>query len=329
MRSHPIRFSLAFVLLAGVLATGFCDILPSWNDTNAKREIVAFVERTTSKDSPDYLAKEDRIAVFDNDGTLICEKPLYIQFAHALDQIKELAPSNPSWKNTEPFSAVLDGRLDGTGLAHENQHRDFAKLVWAVSENQASGDSASTTVAWLDRAENPVLKKPYAKTVYLPMRELLDYLRSKGFKTYIVSGGGSEFIRVYSRKFYGIPSGQVVGSQAKMAFEERNGRFEVVMQGEPEFFTNGPAKPFAIVRNIGKRPALAFGNSDGDLEMLQWTTTGPGPSLGLLLHHDDAEREFAYDRESTVGRLDKALDEATKRNWRVVSMKSDWKQVFE
>jgi len=328
MKWKPARFLFALVVFAIAAATGFCEVLPSWSDTDTKREIVDFVERTTSKESPDYLAMEDRVAVFDNDGTLICEKPIYIQFAHALDRVRELAPMKPEWRDEEPFRAALEGRLNGNGLSREEEHRDFAKLVSAISEKLASGDSASAALEWLDRAENPALKKPYAKTIYRPMRELLDYLRSKGFKTYIVSGGGSEFIRAYSKKFYGIPPEQVIGSQPKMVFEERNGRYEVVMEKEAEFLTNGPAKPFAIVRNIGKRPALAFGNSDGDLEMLLWTTTGTGPRLGLLLHHDDAEREFAYDRESTVGRLSKALDEAAKRKWRVVSVKDDWKQVF-
>lgn len=328
MKRPSLQIILASLILLSIVATGFCEILPSWNDSVAKNEIVAFVEKTTSKDSPDFLPEEDRISVFDNDGTLICEKPIYIQFAHAHYRIKELVESNPEWKSKEPFSAVLDGRLSGAGLKHEADHKDFAKLVLAVSENQTPAETQRAAVEWLSHAQNPVLKKPYSQTVFQPMRELLDYLRSNGFTTYIVSGGGSEFIRSYSQKFYGIPARQVIGSQVKMAFEERNGRYEVVLKGEPEFFTNGSGKPFAIVRNIGKRPALAFGNSDGDLEMLQWTTTGSGPRLGLLLHHDDAEREFAYDRESAVGRLDKALDEAGKRNWRVVSMKNDWKQVF-
>jgi len=328
MKSNPVRLPIAIVAFAILLNPSYCEILPSWSNKGAKREIVEFVKRTTSKNSPDYLPKEDRIAVFDNDGTLICEKPVYIQFAHTLDRVKKLTPAKPEWRNKKPFSAVLEGRLNENGLTSEDDNRDFSKLVWAISENQAAGESVHAALAWLDHAENPALKKPYAKTIYRPMRELLDYLRSKGFKTYIVSGGGSEFIRSYSQKFYGIPPEQVIGSQAKMAFEERNGRYEVVMQSDPEFLTIGPAKPFAITRNIGKRPVLAFGNSDGDLEMLLWTTTGAGPRLGLLLHHDDAEREFAYDRESTVGRLDKALDQAKKRNWCVVSIKNDWNKVF-
>lgn len=329
MKSPILRFSMWLAIYAVFFATAFCNPLPSWNDAGSKGEIIDFVERTTTKGSPDFLSNEDRIAVFDNDGTLICEKPIYIQFAYALDRVKELAPSKPEWKKMEPFSAALDGRLGSQGLAHEDEHKDFAKLVWAISENQTSGDSLKAAEDWVDHAENPVLKKTYSTTTYQPMKELLEYLRSKGFKTFIVSGGGSEFIRAYSQKFYGIPAEQVIGSQAKMVFEERNGLYEVVTTENLEFFTNGTGKPFAIVRSIGRRPALAFGNSDGDLEMLQWTTSGSGPRLGLLLHHDDAEREFAYDRDSSVGRLDKALDEAKKRNWRVVSMKNDWKKVFE
>ena len=327
-KNSLFRLGTFLFVLVTVIGPAFCNELPSWNDTAAKREILNFVERTTTEGSPDYLPRDQRISVFDNDGTLICEQPIYIQFAFALNRVKELAPTKPEWINKEPFTAALDGRMNGNGLTHEDENRDFAKLVWSTSENQAAGDLAIAAWDWLDRAENPSLKKPYQKTVYLPMRELLEFLRSKGFQTYIVSGGGSEFVRAYSQKFYGIPPEQIIGSQAKMVFVERNGRHEVVMESEPEYFTNGPAKPFAIVRNIGKRPVLAFGNSDGDLEMLLWTTTGGGPRLGLLLHHDDEEREFAYDRASVVGRLDKALDEAKKRSWRVVSMKNDWKQVF-
>jgi len=303
--------------------TGWCEeVLPSWNDGPARRAILDFVKKTTTEGSSDFVPAEDRIAVFDNDGTLICEQPLYIQFAYTLDRIKELASLHPEWQNMEPFRSVLDGRL--TKLDSRDLEKPFFDCVLATCDNLAPDESSRAARKWLSTARHPVTGRLYTEMVYQPMLELLSFLRANHFKTFIVSGGGIEFLRVYTNTLYAIPPEQVVGSNTKMRFENS----EIIITPEIDFFNNGPGKPMGIYKNIGRRPIMAIGNSDGDLEMLQWTTSGAGPRLGAIIHHDDARRETAYDRDSLIGKLDKALDQAPQSHWTVVSMKDDWKTIF-
>jgi phosphoserine phosphatase len=302
------------------------DVLPSWNDGPTRRSIVEFVEKVTTAGSAEFVPVPDRIAVFDNDGTLISEQPIYLQFAYAIDRVKELAHRHPEWRDKEPFKSVLEGRL--SSLESESHEKAFADLVLATCDELTSAEIDQAATKWLSTARNPKTGRLQTDMAFQPMLELLEYLRSKGFKTFIVSGAGIEFMRSYTEKLYGIPPEQIIGSNVKMRLESRNGSTELVLLPETDFFNNRHGKPMGIYKHIGRRPIMAFGNSDGDLEMLQWTTSGEGPRFGAIIHHDDAEREAAYDRESHVGRLDKALNEAPSRKWTVVSMKNDWKTIF-
>ena len=299
--------------------------LPSWNEGKAKSAIVAFVKTVTDKKSKDYVAPAERIAVFDNDGTLWSEQPLYFQLAFALDRVKVLAPQHPEWKTQEPFAALLRGDLK-TALA--GGEKALLEIVMATHAGTTTEEFEKVVRDWISTAKHPKTGRRYIEMVYQPMIDLLRYLRANGFKTYIVSGGGIEFMRPWVEHVYGIPPEQVVGSTIKTKFEMRDGKPTIARLPELDFIDDKEGKPVAINRFIGRRPLLAFGNSDGDLQMLQWTAAGSGLRLMGIVHHDDARREFAYDRESHVGRLDKALDEAKARNWIVVSMKSDWKRVF-
>ena len=322
--SSACKLALVFLLIP---CLAWCaDVLPSWNDGPTRRSIVEFVEKVTTAGSPDFVPLPDRIAVFDNDGTLISEQPIYVQFAYAIDRVKELAPRHPEWRDKEPFKSVLEGRL--TGLESESDEKAFADLVLATCDELTSTEIEQAASKWLATARNPKTGRLQTDMTFQPMRELLEYLRSKGFKTFIVSGAGIEFMRSYTEKVYGIPPEQVVGSNVKMRLESRNVSTELILLPETDFFNNRQGKPMGIYKHIGRRPIMAFGNSDGDLEMLQWTTSGDGERFGAIIHHDDAERETAYDRESHVGRLDKALNEAPSRKWTVVSMKNDWKTIF-
>ena len=321
MRLPIVRCILLVIIFMPLL--GWCgDALPSWKDGASRRAILDFVEKTTTEGSPDFVPVEDRIAVFDNDGTLLCEQPLYLQFAYALDRIKELAPRHPEWHNKEPFQSVLNGHI--TKLDSRDLEKPFFECVLATCDNLTHEEATQAASHWLSTARHSLSGRLYSGMVYQPMLELLAYLRSKKFKTFLVSGGGVEFIRVYSSDFYGIPPEQVIGSNPKMRFENS----EIILTPEIDFFNNGPGKPMGIFKCIGRRPILAIGNSDGDFEMLQWTTSGAGPRFGAIIHHDDANRETAYDRDSLIGKLDKALDEATKNHWTIVSMKDDWKTIF-
>lgn len=324
-RSRSVsKLVLVFFLLP---CLAWCtDVLPSWNDGPTRRSIVEFVERVTTEGSADFVPLPDRIAVFDNDGTLISEQPLYFQFAYAIDRVKELAPRHPEWRKKEPFKSALEGRL--TTLESESHEKAFADLVLATCDEMTTTEIDQAAAKWLETARNPKTGRLQTDMTFQPMRELLEYLRSKGFKTFIVSGAGIEFMRNYTGKIYGIPPEQVIGSNVKMRLESRNGSTELVLVPEMDFLNNRQGKPMGIYKHIGRRPIMAFGNSDGDFEMLQWTTSGEGPRFGAIIHHDDAERETAYDRESHIGRLDKALDEAPSRKWMVVSMKNDWKTIF-
>lgn len=317
-------FALLGFAPAGVLAQ--TDPLPSWNDGKAKQAIQSFVERVTREGGPDYVKPAERIATFDNDGTLWAEQPAYFQLLFAFDEVKRLAPQHPEWKGKEPYRSVLAG--DMKGLAASGQ-KGLLQLVAATHSGITTEAFEKSVSDWLATARHPTKKRPYAELVYQPQLELLAYLRANGFKTFIVSGGGVEFMRVFAEKVYGIPPEQVVGSSGVVKFQATpGGKPELVKQPKVEFIDDGPGKPVGINRFIGRRPILAFGNSDGDLQMLQYTTAGSGPRLALIVHHTDGEREWAHDRKSAIGKLDKALDEGRAKSWTIVDMKADWKTVF-
>ncbi len=299
--------------------------LPSWNDGPAKQAILEFVARVTKDGGPDYVPPAERIAVFDNDGTLWSEQPMYVQLAFALDRVKALAAEHPEWKQQQPFQAVLAGDLQA--LAASGQ-RGLAELVMATHAGMTAEEFAQVVKQWLATARHPKFGRPYTQCVYQPMLELLAYLRANGFKTFIVSGGGIEFMRVFAEETYQVPPEQVIGSSIKSRYEERDGTPVLVRLAELDFIDDKAGKPVAIGARIGRRPVMAVGNSEGDYEMLRWTTSAPGPRFGLIVHHTDAQREYAYDRKSSFGRLDRALGEAPDRGWTVVDMKRDWKRVF-
>ena len=311
--------------LRPISARAQTDPLPSWNDGATKNAINEFVSRVTVQGGPDFVLPAERIAVFDNDGTLWLEQPMYVQLAFALDRVKALASQHPEWKDKQPFKAVLEG--DMKALAEAGEH-GLVELIMASHAGMTTNEFEKITAEWLASARDPRFKRPYTELVYQPMLELLAYLRANGFKTFIVSGGGIEFMRPWTERIYGVPSEQVIGSSIKTRFEMRDGRPILFRLPEINFIDDKAGKPVGINEHIGRRPIAAFGNSDGDLEMLQWTTMSGGVRFGLIVHHTDAEREYAYDRESHFGRLDKALDAATLNNWTVVDMKRDWKRVF-
>ena len=311
-------------MLAAVTANAD-DPLPSWNEGPTKDSIIQFVNRVTNESGLDYVSPNERIATFDNDGCLWSEQPIYFQLLFAIDRVKQLASQHPEWKKDQPFKAVIEG--DKQKLAEAGME-GVAKLVMASHAGMTREEFAETVREWLANARHPTTGRSYTQMVYQPMLELLDYLRANGFKTYIVSGGGIEMIRVFAEEVYGIPPEQVIGSTIKTKFELRNGHPVIVRLPEIDFIDDKEGKPVAINKFIGRRPTAAFGNSDGDLQMLQWTAAGMGPRFCLLVHHTDAEREWAYDRQSHVGRLDVAQQEAEEHQWTVVDMKRDWKVIF-
>jgi len=319
------RLSFAGVALVGAAAACADDPLPSWNDGESKAAIVDFVERVTTKGSDDYVAPAERVAVFDNDGTLWAEKPVYSQLLFAMDRVRELAPGRPEWEDQEPFASVLRGEPEA---ALAGGKEAIMKLVMASHAGMTVDEFDRIAMDWIAEARHPETDRPYTRMVYEPMLEVLWYLRANGFKTFIVSGGGIDFMRPWVGAVYGVPPERVVGSSVKVAYEERDGVPTLVRQAEVDFIDDKAGKPVGIQRHIGRRPILAFGNSDGDYEMLRYTTAGDGPALGVLIHHTDGEREWAYDRDSPVGKLDRALDEAPRRGWVVVDMKDDWARVF-
>lgn len=298
--------------------------LPSWRDGASKQAIVRFVETVTRPDTPEYVPPAERIAVFDNDGTLWSEQPLYFQFFFLLDQIRAAAPQHPEWKSNPAFKALMAN--DMAGLMREEKR--LLPLIAQANSGMTVDEYDRTIRTWLDTARHPRLNRPYTELVFQPQIELLNYLRANGFKTFIVSGGTIEFMRPWSERVYGIPPEQVVGSTQTVTYEVRNGQPTLVRGPKLEFINDGAGKPVGIYRQIGRRPILAVGNSDGDLQMLQYTMAGTGQRLAVLVHHDDAEREFAYDRKSGIGKLDRALDEAVTRGWTVISMKQDWARIY-
>ncbi len=301
------------------------DPLASWNDTPRKRAIIDFVRATTDKASPKFVGVDERIATFDNDGTLWAEQPLYFQLLFALDRVKALAPHHPEWKTKEPFASLLKGDVRSVLAGGE---KAIVPIVVATHTGMTTDEFRQIVLDWIATARHPVTKRLYTEMVYQPMLELVAYLRANDFKTFIVSGGGIEFMRPWTERVYGIPPDQVVGSSGELQFEMRSGKPVLVKLPEISMIDDGPGKPVNIQLHIGQRPILAFGNSDGDLQMLQWTESGRGARFMGLIHHTDAEREWAYDRKSSIGHLDKALDEAQARGWNVVDMKNDWKTIF-
>jgi phosphoglycolate phosphatase-like HAD superfamily hydrolase len=318
--------ALAVLLLVSASAPAQApDPLPSWNHTPAKLRIRKFVEAVTDKASRDYVPPEQRVATFDNDGTLWTEQPMYVEVVFAVDRVRALADRHPGWKNEQPYRRILDAdparpvRLSG---------REMMGVIAQSHGGMTTEEFTALVKDWLATARHPRFKRPYTDLAYQPMVELLAYLRANGFKTYIVSGGGVEFMRTYAEKVYGIPPEQVVGTSVKTTYELRKDGPVLLRRTEFLFNDNYAGKPEGIERHIGRRPIAAFGNSDGDQQMLEWAAAGKGARLLMLVHHDDADREYAYDRHSDVGRLDKALDEARRGDWLVASMKKDWKVIY-
>ena len=320
----------AIVCLLGALVWGnTCvaaeDPLPSWNDGTTKQQIENFVSKVTTTGSPDFVAPEKRIAVFDNDGTLWTEQPIYFEFFFVMDQVKALSPKHPEWKTTEPFKSALAGDLKGMAASGE---KGAVQLIAATHAGMTTDEFARRVKEWVSTARHPKTHRVFTEMVYQPMLELLHYLRDNGFKTYIVSGGGQDFMRAWAESVYGIPPEQVIGSEGELAFELRDGKPVLVKQAKVALVDDHAGKPVGIERFIGRKPILAFGNSDGDQQMLEWTASGEGARFAGLVHHTDAAREYAYDRTSPVGKLDTALDEATAKGWTVVDMKKDWKVIY-
>jgi phosphoserine phosphatase len=341
MRRLPILIAATWLIGAGHPAPGRvtgaalgapaaqprpgADALPSWNDGKSKRAIVDFVGRVTKQGGPDFVPVAERMATFDNDGTLWSEKPVPFQVVFAFDRVKALAPQHPEWSTREPFASLLKGDMAGVAATGE---KGVLEIMAATHTGMTTDEFSRTVQEWITAARHPKTGRLYTEMVYQPMLELLAYLRANGFKTFIVSGGGVEFMRPWAERVYGIPPEQVIGSSGKLKLETRNGRPVLVKLAQIDLVDDKEGKPVGIQSRIGRRPIAAFGNSDGDLQMLQVTAAGAGKRLALLVHHDDGEREFAYDRDSHIGKLDKAWDEAKAKDWIVVSMKTDWKRIY-
>jgi hypothetical protein len=325
MRLLMKRASISGILVLLAIGALAADPLPSWNDTGPKKAIIAFVEKVTREGSPEFVAPAERIATFDNDGTLWAEQPMYFQLAFALDRVKALAPQHPEWKDKEPFASLLKGDVKGALAGGE---RAILEIVMATHAGMTTEEFEKIVKDWIATAKHPKTGRQLTGMVYQPMVELLAYLRANGFKTFIVSGGGVEFMRPWTEEAYGIPPEQVVGSRGRLKFELRGEQPVLLKLPEIDLVDDGPGKPVGIQQVIGRRPIAAFGNSDGDQQMLEWTMGGGGACLAVLVHHTDGVRETAYDRQSSIGRLDKAWDEATARGWTVVDMKTEWKRIF-
>ena len=313
---------LLFIFSGNALAQ---DPLPAWNDGPSKKAIIRFVQETTQPNSKQFIPPEERIAVFDNDGTLWSEQPIYVQIAFTIDRIKTLAPQNPQWKTQQPFKAVLENDIQAIKAGGQ---KSLFELIAATHAGMSTEAFQVIVSDWLATARHPTSNRPYTEMIYQPMIELLAYLKANGYINYIVSGGGTEFMRPWTQKAYGIPPERIIGSTIKSKFVEVNGQFRIIGLPELEWINDGPNKSLSIQHQIGRRPVIAFGNSDGDQDMLLWTTGAPGPRLGGIIHHTDGAREVSYDRRSAIGKLDTALDLAPKHNWLVVDMKKDWRTIF-
>lgn len=321
----PLILTVCFLLLVPAWLRAAETVLPSWNDGPARKAVLEFVARTTTPGGPDFVPEEDRIAVFDNDGTLWCEHPAYFQMMFAMDLIGKLAPAHPEWAGKEPFKAILGG--DPAAIAALDREM-LSSVFMSTYMSMTVDEYREAVLKWAAKAWHPRYQRPYTECVYQPMLELLAYLGEKGFKCFIVSGSDLDFMRPWAERVYKVPTERVVGSNAKMKVEVRDGKPVILRLPEVEATVNGDGKIVAIHKYIGKRPILAFGNSDGDLSMLHYTAAGPGARFMAFIHHDDAEREYAYDRTSDIGRLKKGLDDAARLGWTVVSMKSDFARIF-
>jgi hypothetical protein len=319
--------SLLVVIIASHVALAQAqDPLPAWNGGAAKKSITDFVAKVTTAGSPDFVPVPERIATFDNDGTLWCEQPLYVQLFFAIDRVKALAPQHPEWKTKEPFASLLKGNVKAALAGGEH---GILEIVMATHAGMTTDEFNQTVKNWIATAKNPKTGKLFTKMVYQPMLELLAYLRANGFKTFIVSGGGIEFMRPWTESIYGVPPEQVVGSSGKLKYEMRDGQPVLVKLPAIDFIDDKDGKPIGIQEHIGRRPIAAFGNSDGDRQMLEWTGAGSGARLMMLVHHDDAKREFDYGAKSPIGTFSDALmAEAKEKNWNVISMKDDWNKIF-
>jgi len=322
VRRRTLGVAALFVFAVAAMAE---PNLPSWHDGPAKQAIVQFVRDVSDKQSKYFVPPAERIAVFDNDGTLWSEQPLYFQAVFMLDRLKAVAPDHPEWKDSPAYQAIV---LRDEALLAKVGTKAVLELLAIANTGMSTTEYDETINAWLKTAVHPRFKRPYNELVYAPMQELLSYLREHGFETWIVSGGGIEFMRAWTESAYGVPPERVVGSIVETKFELKEGAPTLVREPKVAFVDDGAGKPVGIYRAIGRRPIAAFGNSDGDLQMLQFAAIGDGRRLAVIVHHDDTEREYAYDRESRIGRLDKALDEAKARKWVVVSMKDDWKRIY-
>jgi len=326
MKTIRDKFVLLAIVIAGLTTAYAQDPLSSWNDGPTKQAIVAFVAKVSKEGSPDFVPPAERIATFDNDGTLWCEQPMYFQLFFALDRVKTLAPQHPEWKTKEPFASLLKGDVKGALAGGEHA---ILEIIVATHAGMTTAEFEKIVADWIATAKHPKFKRPYTECIYQPMVELLAYLRANGFKTFIVSGGGIEFMRPWTEKVYGIPPEQVVGSSIKTKYEMRDGKPVLMRLPEMNFIDDKAGKPVGINEHIGRRPIAAFGNSDGDQQMLEWTQAGSGARLMMLVHHDDAAREFTYGAESKIGTFSDALMvEAKKDGWTVISMKDDWKTIF-
>lgn len=325
MKTMHRTLAMLAITLASLSTTQAQDPLPSWNEGATKSSITAFVTKVTEAGSPDFIPPAERIATFDNDGTLWCEQPLYFQLLFAINRVGVLAPQHPEWKGKEPFASLLKGDVKAALAGGE---KALLEIVAVTHSGMTTEEFDKTVKDWVATAEHPLTKRPLLEMVYQPMIELLGYLRANGFKTFIVSGGGMEFMRPWTEQVYGIPPEQVVGSSGKLKWEVVDGKPTLMKLPAIDFIDDKQGKPVGIQKHIGRRPIAAFGNSDGDLQMLQWTAAGPGARFCLFVHHTDAEREFAYDRNSHIGQLDKGLDEAATKGWTIVDMKNDWKTIF-
>ncbi|MEN8126539.1 MAG: HAD family hydrolase [Planctomycetota bacterium] len=318
-----------FLLLTIVILFTGCasvrDPLPSWNEGAAKKLIIEFVEKTTTSGSTDFVEEEDRIAVFDNDGTLWSEQPMYFQLAFVLDRLDVLAPQHPEWKTEQPFKAALEKDMK---TLHTHGEEGLVELLMATHAGMTTDEFEQIAKGWLADAKHPRFDRPYTECIYQPMLEVIAYLQANGFQTWIVSGGGIEFMRPWTERVYGIPLQQVIGSSIKRKYEIFDGEPVIVRLPKISFINDKQGKPVGIQQHIGRRPIAAFGNSDGDFQMLEWTTSAPGARLGLIVHHTDAQREWAYDRDSSIGRLNRGLDEAQERGWIIADMEKDFKVVF-
>jgi len=325
-QTYSILLTLSFAL--GFSTTVFSQVkdpLPSWNKGKVKQSIIHFVEEVTKKGGANYVPPSERIATFDNDGTLWVEYPMYTQALFAFDRVKKLAPQHPEWKTEQPFKALLEGDMKTVGASGME---GIMKIVLATHSGMTDTEFAEEAGRWLQTTKQSRFKRPYIELIYQPQLELLEYLRANEFKTFIVSGGGIAFMRPMTEKAYGIPPEQVIGSSVVSEFKMKDGKLELVRMPKINFIDDKAGKPVGIYQHIGRRPILAFGNSDSDTQMIQYTMAGKGLRLGLFVHHTDAKREYAYDRKSHVGTLNTVLDTADKNNWIIVDMKNDWNVIF-